>query len=287
MALRDLFSRGRAKAPRPRDPNAPPGKFVLATGSGHCGTKWLATVLHRPEDRMACYHEQKAAMANGQWHAALEHEFHHGVDEAYAAYFAFIDQQRALYDVVGDSGSWTMRLVPDVAARTPVDHVVYLVRNGIQTVHSQFYQHAEISRSDFLYTHFSRGYWELLGQPGGGAWESYSDWEIWCFNWSINGPMPGRLQAELGEDRCELFRLEDLVSDADRLLGLVRRLQPATTLTREDAERLQGTDVNRKVQGDRSPEALWAKWTDEQRAAFTRICGPAMERYGYAIPPRP
>lgn len=42
--------------------NAEPGKFVLITGVGHCGTKWLAHVLRQPKYGIVFYHEHKFAV---------------------------------------------------------------------------------------------------------------------------------------------------------------------------------------------------------------------------------
>ena len=82
-----------------------PGKFVLITGIGHCGTKWLSTVLHQPQDNMVCYHERKAQLTSGNWYEALQHEFENGIDDYFRPYFEFIADQLAKYEVVGDSGS--------------------------------------------------------------------------------------------------------------------------------------------------------------------------------------
>ena len=46
----------------------------------------------------------------------------------------------------------------------------------------------------------------------------------------------------------------------------------------------QKTDINRKIEGDRAPEQLWAKWSHEQRTIFEQICGNAMSYYRYQVP---
>jgi hypothetical protein len=46
------------------------------------------------------------------------------------------------------------------------------------------------------------------------------------------------------------------------------------------------TDINRKIEGNRSPSFLWRQWSEEQRKTFINICGPAMINFGYNIPNR-
>ena len=61
-----------------------------------------------------------------------------------------------------------------------------------------------------------------------------------------------------------VYRLEDLVGDADTLMDLIQKVNPRVNLTVKKSRALQKRDVNRKIQGDSSPEALWTKWTDGQ-----------------------
>lgn len=68
-----------------------PGKYVLITGMGHCGTKWLSVVLHHPEDNMVCYHEMKARLTPGTWYEPLVHELEIGIDDYFDLYFRFIE----------------------------------------------------------------------------------------------------------------------------------------------------------------------------------------------------
>ena len=81
------------------------GKFFLVTGIGHCGTAWLATVLDRPDDNMICYHEHKNAVTGLNWKASLMHEFEHGLDGRFEAYWQFMRQQMRRFQVVGDSNA--------------------------------------------------------------------------------------------------------------------------------------------------------------------------------------
>lgn len=192
------------------------------------------------------------------------------------------------HKVVGDSNGWTMCMVPEVDKKIPIHLIIHLVRNGIQNVHSMFYAHTEWSREDWIYTHFFRRYWKVVGSPMK-DWDYYTDWEKWCFDWSLNLTMPVWMKERLGEDRVLIYRLEDLTStgDVETLSGLIQRLDPSVNLPEKALKLLQREDINRKVHGDRRPEVLWRQWTDEQREAFLKICAAAMEHFGYEIPPRP
>jgi hypothetical protein len=58
-------------------------------------------------------------------------------------------------------------------------------------------------------------------------------------------------------------------------------LREIVPISDADLARWQATDVNRKVQGDRGPTAIWNKWTPEMRDTFVKICWPGMVQYGY------
>ncbi len=95
------------------------------------------------------------------------------------------------------------------------------------------------------------------------------------------------MSKKLGGDRVLVLRLEDLVKNTDTLLNIIQKLNPKISPSIRELEILQKTDVNRKIQSNRSPDVIWARWSDEQREVFKRICGPVMEHYGYEIPPCP
>jgi hypothetical protein len=232
---------------------------------------------------MVCYHQIKYEKTRFNWYTALQQELGIGIDHSYDTYWQFIEERLQANRVVGDSNSWTPCVIPEVDSIFEVDRIIYLVRNGIQNVHSAYYHNARISRSDWLYTHFFRHYWELLDCPGG-DWDEYTDWARWCLYWQINQTMPTWLADQLGDEKVLVLRFEDLLDDVDVLLNLLDQIDMGIKPARTELETLQETDINRKVQGERSPRVLWAKWTDEQREVFTRVCGTGMAHYGYEMP---
>jgi hypothetical protein len=92
------------------------------------------------------------------------------------------------------------------------------------------------------------------------------------------------MREALGSQRVLVRKLEDLTTKEDSLRDLIYRINPNVEFSGDSLKSMQLRDVNRKVQGDRSAENLWSKWTPEQRQAFVRICGNAMDFYGYRIP---
>ena len=98
--------------------------------------------------------------------------------------------------------------MPEVDSKLHVDLVIHLVRNGIQNVHSVFYGNVHRSRSNWLYIHYLRWYWELTGCPRG-DWETYTDWGYWCFTWSYqNLKMPSWMTERLGVERVWFIDLK-------------------------------------------------------------------------------
>jgi hypothetical protein len=260
------------------------GVFFLIVGTGHCGTKWLARALNHPRMGIECFHEEKLNWVTLDYQGCLNYEATHGVGDLYCNYFAFIRQELRGYFAVGDSHSWEIRSVPEVHARQPVDRLILLVRNGIQTVNSLYTWAAGISEDDPLNTDWLRWYWEIMGQPGG-DWSSYSAWARWCLRWRANQATAHWLEERLrGQTLLRVIRLEDMVGDVEALIDLIQWLHPGAAPARSDLQSLQSVDINRKMQGDRSPQAIWATWTAEQREVFAEICGPAMEAYGYEWP---
>jgi hypothetical protein len=260
--------------------------FVLIAGVGHCGTKWLAHALNRPDDGIVCYHEQKMALAPGGWHDLLRHGLEHGPDDLFTPYFEFMRRKLEEFRVVADSNSWTFETIPAVHEHLPIDLVVCLVRNGIQNVHSMFHENLSLPRNDWFYEDFIDSYRQLVGPARGDCWLE-TTWGVWCFYWSLNLTMPTWLAGRFGAERCVVYRLEDLTKHSSVLGGLLARLRPDLRVSHTVFKALSRNDVNRKISGDRSPAALWERWTDWQRETFTEICGLCMEHYGYDLPPRP
>lgn len=260
--------------------------FVLVAGVGHCGTKWLAHVLNRPDDGIVCYHEQKLALAPGGWQDLLRHGLEYGADDLFTPYFDFMGRKLEEFHVVADSNSWTFETIPAVHERLPIDLVVSLVRNGIQNVHSMFCTNLSLPRNAWFYGDFIDSYRQLVGPARADRWLE-TTWGVWCFYWSLNLTMPTWLAGRIGAERCVVYRLEDLTKHPSVLGSLLARLRPNVRLSPTEWKSLSRNDVNRKVSGDRSLATLWERWTDWQRATFTEICGLCMTHYGYEFPPQP
>lgn len=219
---------------------------------------------------MTFYHELRPKATQTAWFKLARKA---PGDPVYDGYWTQIRQDLEC-GAVGDANSWPPWQIPKVAKVQDI-RVLYLVRNGIQ----QLYSLATCSNvwgtyplKSLAFNVWLRRLWQAMGCPGP-EYDKRSRWERLCLLVQANSIMPGRLRAQ-GLD-VKLLRLEDLTGDATRLRAL------APGLSRRALRDWQRQDINRKVEGDRSPGALWAKWNKEQRETFRRMCGETMSTLGY------
>ncbi len=257
------------------------GKFILITGIGHCGTKWLATVLNSFDKEVKFYHEYKLTVTGLKWDEALEYELQKGLGAIFIPYFDFMEELLTFCKIVGDSNSWTMLMIPEIHKRIKVDLVIYLVRNGIQNVHSCYYHNINLPEDHFFYKTFLKKYAEITGES---EFDKYDKWERWCFWWKVNRYMPEWLKEKIGSDKVYVFRLEDLIMNVDYLFNIFKLIINECKVKKSYLKKMQKKDINRKIGGDRTPRKLWQKWSDEQKEKFLKICGDTMRYYSYGIP---
>jgi len=246
--------------------------LALVAGSGHCGTKWLSSVLDA-QPGVRFYHELRPAITQTAWFRLAEYAPDAPV---YHGYWGRI--WRELDDgEVGDANSWAPWQIPAVARLIEVG-VIYLVRNGIQQLHSLATCSGvwrEHPLDGFAFDVWLREMWRACGEPDP-PYDEWSRWERLCLLVKANGCLPDWLRQQ-GLD-VTTVRLEDLTTDVDALQAV------APGLSRQELRQWQQRDINRKVQGDRTPATLWGQWTGVQRAAFRRICGDEMASLDYEIP---
>jgi hypothetical protein len=260
--------------------------FFLIAGVGHCGTQWLASFLNRPDEGMVCRHEQKFRVTPWlkampyAWFPAIQYEIEHGVDERYDAYIEYIKEAQQNVAVVGDSHAWEPFIIPKLQERLSIDRIIFMVRNGVQNVHSLYYHNSQFGRQSWFYETYLRLHADLLDIP----WGDLDDWGKWCVWWATNVRTPEVL-AQTGP--VETVKFETLLADADALIRLTKSLQSLARPTTREAQQHAGVDLNRKIEGDRSPDYLWRTWTDHQRQTFKQLCGAAMEHFSYDMPAEP
>ncbi len=257
-------------------------KFILIAGTGHCGTKWLAYCLNRPFDNMVFFHELKMTILNKEWLEIAPYQFEKGITEVFNPYFNLISLLMRRFKIVGDSNSWELCFIPEVHKKMKINYIIYLVRNGIQCVHSQYYINKEFPRSHWLYETFIKKYYKML-QSSKDDWNTYDEWACWCFYWKINKYMPQWLKEHLNVE-VFIYRFEDLLKDTKKLKSLFLKINSNISISENELKSLQLIDINRKIKGHREPEFLWKKWTQYQRDVFLKICGETMEYYNYEIP---
>lgn len=243
------------------------GKFNVIAGVGHCGTMWLSRVLDEATDTR-WFHELRL-QRGGPWLDTLRYG---PGDRQYDAYWSAIRKHLKSGDV-GDANSWPPVLLPDVNEVQPIDRIIYMRRNPIQQLHSlatRSYVWSQQRLPGIVEKYLND--LRLRGTVFAGLslpdLASMTRWERLCLLVASNYFMPDWLRRHAFS--VKVVSLNTLTTDIGALQALAPRLS-------EDAvRRWQMTDVNRKVTGDRSPDALWAKWTDEQKAGFERVVAPAM-----------
>lgn len=248
------------------------GTYNLVVCAGHCGSKWLATVLGAQPD-VTAYHELRQRMGPGPWHEALQYE---PEDSANAAYFTRVGRELEQGDV-WDSGGWGLHEVLSVNDLLPIHRIVYLIRHPILQLHSMWWGSGvwrEFPLEHYVFEEWLWALWEIC--PRLPDYADRTRWGKTCTAVAANAYGPDHLR-RFGFD-VEMITLESLVTDTAVVHALAPRLAP-------DAIRFfQQCDINRKIDGDRSPDTLWASWTAAMRAEFTDICDDVMDRYGYAWP---
>jgi len=258
-------------------------RYAIIT-SGHSGSTWLMTVLHRPKQGIAAFHEPitqivgpllYSAECCGMRPSELSDAW---VREAFAPYVEWAGCREKQFVRVGEIhtalGSWWCRVGEILPARR-----VLVVRHGIQVVHS-------ISQG-MLTTD------PLVWNPGKRPQDAIalpSDCEDLppedrafagvCARWSEQAELVDRLGP------MDVFRLEDLTKDPGALEAFLVEYTGVVPASGE-CSGLQARVVNRKVFGDRSPENLfWNLWSSSKREIFRRLCTAALDRFGYRIPPK-
>jgi hypothetical protein len=255
--------------------------YYLVAGMGHCGTQWLAAFLDRPDEGMVCTHEQKFriqpySQLKDPWMTALKYERANGLDKRADRYVAYIKERQQQIAMVGDSHAWEPFIIPQLSERVRVDRIVFMVRNGVQNVHSMYYHNAHlIKRGTWFYTDYLRSFADSIDLG------ELDDFGLWCAWWGANAASARMLESVAP---LQTVRLEDLTSEPEALIGLTKSLQGLARPTIEEAAEHASADLNRKIDGRRDPDFLWATWTDHQRATFMRVCGATMAHFGYEIP---
>lgn len=247
----------------------------MVASIGHCATKWMARVLD-DQGGITAVHELKMRVADMNWTRAAKYEERYGPESAkYREYFEFLEDART--PVVVDSNSWAPWRLPAVHERQPLDRALYIVRHGVSQLHSLSRKSAPWKNSaaeSYIYSDYLQELWALLDLD-----EPETRWERLCQLWAATvGMLPDYLR-ERGLP-VEVITFEELTQTADGLQRVLPGMSHAETL------KWRKQDINRKVDDPRQPVDLWRQWPERQRQDFRRICGRAMDLYGYEIPGR-
>ncbi len=241
-------------------------QFWVCAGAGHCGTTWLSQVFGTQLDWVG-FHELRYESLQTGWTNARNKDS--------KPYWDRIREELKTRNVF-DSNSWAPFELPLVNQVQQIDRVIYLVRNGIQQMHSLKTQSPVWSRqpiTSYAYDGWLRDWWTVSEQTK--PFDKMSRFERLCLLIQGHMFMPQYLLKQ--GLNVVVYRLEDLTNDVDTLTQLV-------PLDPDVLRDWQARDINRKVEGDRTPSKLWRSWTAAERATFMDMCRPAMIQYGYVMP---
>ena len=236
--------------------------FSVITGSGHCGTTWLATVLNEGTDT-TWFHHLREDLLDKPWQELDRYAPGH---KTYNRYWSWIESE-AQYGSVGDANSWPPYMLPQVNEKYPIDRVIYLTRNGVQQLYSLTTKSPMLSKDPLPEAAEAKlkALYDIGTSNSAMRLDQATRWEKLCIMVAANDFVPPWLIVQ--GLPVEVYSLDDLITDTD----LLKELAP--NLTRTAIKKWQKTDLNRKVEGARSPRTLWGKWTSEQQAAYREIVG--------------
>ncbi len=255
-------------------------RYAIIT-SGHSGSTWLRTALHRPAEGIAVFHEPIVHILGPLLYAiqaagARPPMFpRRQTQKALGPYVEWARHRELQFEAVGEIHTELGEWWPQVRGFLPEKRTM-TVRHGIQVVHSWFQLRERLPEE---WNPSTRPMDEVVAPPGlENAPPGVRLFAYLCVRWSQ--------QVELLEllGPMKVYRLEELTTDSAALRQLCRE-STGKDLTPEECVAIQGVVINRKVMGDRSPENLfWNVWDDMKRELFSRYCGSALEHFGYSIP---
>lgn len=130
-------------------------KLFFIVGSGHCGTKWLATTLNSPEHQVKCVHEFRNEYSNINWMMGNERLREQGL-YGFKEYFEYFKDLNDIGWDAGDSNSFSMDFfmqedsVKFLKSQMNINYIHVLIRNGIRTVNSKIQHSLSNNPTEFL-----------------------------------------------------------------------------------------------------------------------------------------
>jgi hypothetical protein len=162
--------------------------------------------------------------------------------------------------------------------------VVYIVRDGRDWVSSTM-NVGEVYAPRGLrgvFSHKMPTAMDFPGDPLHDTWRTLSRFEKVCWVWAkLNEYALGTLS---GNPQARMFRFEQIFKGSDKYRHFNELVGFATSLPNIDRSRVGSTDgwLERRVHQSTTQFPAWERWTPVQKAQFANICGPLMDRLGYA-----
>ncbi len=123
---------------------------------------------------------------------------------------------------------------------------------------------------------------DLPDDPYRERWEAMSRFERICWSWTRLNEQ-ALLAVERNPD-ARTFKFEEIFKSEERYTHLETMVEFLVALPGMEGLTLGPLDgwLDRKVHQSEARFPAWEGWTAEHRRQFTEICGPLMERAGYA-----
>lgn len=257
----------------------------MVASPGRSGTMWYSRLFTTPSSR--CFHELTTRLlpypagitACDRLRAATGDHGHalagrRTVLEAFPRYLErLLAEGERGCERVGNSDHLATPLLSGLWLLWPRMRFLFSFRDGIGQVDSmaRWERHAEPALlASWRARHGEASYFELCCR----------DWAATVAELELHRDFLRAEGAAVAETRFE--RVLGDPAELDRVLRWVL----GDAIAAEVARGLTGTMVNARdgVEGPRSPEEIWAGWTDVQRGAFAAACGATQLRLGYAMP---
>lgn len=235
--------------------------FVVSTGRS--GSTTIARVLSQHPE-VECLHEPRIHLIR------LSTEWAHGMkseDAVRAELDALYESTVCTAPVFGESDQNLSVLLEPLLERVPTARVVWLIRDGRDTVASSYrkgwYQSGSHPRRQIWDEYRLRG--DACGDVSPGTWAAMSAFEKNCWYWSyVNRTIETQL-SKLPADRWVRVRLEELDDQTDALYTFLG-VEPVPAV------------VERHNAGTSAPRGVPA-WDPTMAEAFERLCGEEMDRW--------
>lgn len=249
------------------------GQFFVGISLDQFSSEYISRLINSAGDRIAAFNGKKFQTLGISWMDALYHEKVHGIDAYYLPYFEDIDDLLNKKSSVVDINSWSAIQLPDVNQVFFIDHIFFLVRNGIAVV-DELNQNLDEASKTTLFNSVVLPIW-LAQNRDAEAFNRLDDFQKLCYFWMSQFFVIDELGKEFQEKTIRTFRFDSIVNDqtagTDFLAYINDRLEITFTPEQE-------------VDSDEIIDTIWQRWKEEEKNSFKEFCLQEMGKHGFKVP---